>query len=100
MYLNLIFKLLHVSWEAGGEGKFFWSTRKQNIFGEGPNLDILWVFRDEIGSVRTRIVDLMTISVSKVFFNRVFEDFGLSEISAERRGGETFLIEKHQIFSE
>ena len=50
--------------------------------GEGPNLDILWVFRDEIGSVRTRIVDLMTISVSKVFFYRVFEDFGLSEISA------------------
>ena len=48
---------------------------------EGPNLDILWVFRDEIGSVRTRIVDLMTISVSKVFFYRVFEDFGLSEIS-------------------
>ena len=48
--------------------------------GEGPNLDILWVFRDEIGSVRTRIVDLMTISVSKVFFYRVFEDFGLSEL--------------------
>ena len=49
--------------------------------GEGPNLDILWVFRDEIGSVRTRIVDLMTISVSKVFFYGVIEDFGLSEIS-------------------
>ena len=51
------------------------------LWGEGPNLDILWVFRDEIGSVRTRIVDLMTISVSKVFFYGVFEVFGLSEIS-------------------
>ena len=40
----------------------------QDFLGEGPNLDILWVFRDEIGSVRTRIIDLMTISVSKVFF--------------------------------
>ena len=57
-------------------------VEKTGIFlGEGPNLDILWVFRDEIGSVRTRIVDLMTISVSKVFFYRVFEDFGLSKIS-------------------
>ena len=60
----------------------FFGRKKTKIFwGEGPNLDILWVFRDEIGSVRTRIVDLMTISVSKVFFYRVFEDFGLSGLS-------------------
>ena len=59
-------------------------VEKTGIFlCEGPNLDILWVFRDEIGSVRTRIVDLMTVSVSKVFFYRVFEDFGLSEISSK-----------------
>ena len=57
----------------------------QGFLSEGPNLDILWVFRDEVGSVRTRIVDLMTISVSKVFFYRVFEDFGLSEISSKIR---------------
>ena len=55
----------------------------QDFLGEGPNLDILWVLRDEIGSVRTRIIDLMTISVSKVFFYEVFEDFGLSEISSK-----------------
>ena len=52
-----------------------------SFLGEGPNLDILWVFRDEIGSERTRIFDLMTISVSKVSFYEIFEDFGLSEIS-------------------
>ena len=57
----------------------------QDFLSEGPNLDILWVFRDEIGSVRTRIVDLMTISVSKVFFYMVFEDFGLSESSSNNR---------------
>ena len=66
-------------------GEFVWSKKTGNFLGEGPNLDILWVFRDEIGSVRTRIVDLMTISVSKVFFYRVFEDFGLSEISSKNR---------------
>ena len=63
--------------------KFLWSKKTRICLSEGPNLDILWVFRDEIGSVRTRIVDLMTISVSKVFFYRVFEDFGLSEISSK-----------------
>ena len=62
--------------------KFVWLKKTGIFLSEGPNLDILWVFRDEIGSVRTRIVDLMTISVSKVFFYRVFEDFGLSEISS------------------
>ena len=61
--------------------KFFWSKKTGIFLSEGPNLDILWVFRDEVGSVRTRIIDLMTISVSKVFFYRVFEDFGLSEIA-------------------
>ena len=62
---------------------FFWSKNTGILLSEDPNLDILWVFRDEIGSVRTRIVDLMTISVSKVFFYRVFEDFGLSNISSK-----------------
>ena len=65
--------------------KVFWSKKAKIFLSEGPNLDMLWVFRDEIGSVRTRIVDLMTISVSKVFFYRVFEDFGLSEISSKIR---------------
>ena len=60
---------------------FVWSKKTMIFLSEGPNLDILWAFRDEIGSVRTRIVDLMTISVSKVFFYRVFEDFGLSGLS-------------------
>ena len=64
-------------------GEICWSKKNWIFLGEGPNLDILWVFRDEIGSVRTRIVDLMTISVSKVFFYRVFEDFGLSKISSK-----------------
>ena len=62
---------------------FFGRTKTRIFLSEGPNLDILWVFRDEIGSVRTRIVDLMTVSVSKVFFYKVFEDFGLSEISSK-----------------
>ena len=65
--------------------KLFWSKKTGFFLSEGPNLDILWVFRDEVGSVRTRIVDLMTISVSKVFFYRVFEDFGLSQISSINR---------------
>ena len=55
--------------------------KHQDFLSEGPNLDILWVFRDEVGSVRTRVVDLMTISVSKVIFYTVFEDLGLSKIS-------------------
>ena len=54
---------------------------------------MLWVFRDEIGSVRTRIVDLMTISVSKVFFYRVFEDFGLSEISSKNRFLKKYVVD-------
>ena len=58
--------------------------KNRDFSSEGPNLDILWVFRDEVGSVRTRIVDLMMISVSKVFFYMVFEDFGLSEISSKK----------------
>ena len=57
--------------------KLLWSKKTIICLSEGPNLDILWVFRDEIGSVRTRILDLMTISVSKVFVYKVFVDFGL-----------------------
>ena len=64
---------------------FFWSNKTGIFLSEGPNLDILWVFRDEVGSVRTRIIDLMTISASKVFFYTVFEDFELSEISSKNR---------------
>ena len=66
-------------------GGFVLSKKNGFFLGEGPNLDILWVFRDGIGSVRTRIIDLMTISVSKVFFYRVFEDFGLSNISSKNQ---------------
>ena len=50
--------------------KFFWSKQTRIFLSEGPNLDILWVFRDEVGSVRTRIVDLMTVRCQNHFFIR------------------------------
>ena len=72
---------------------FFWSKKTRIFLSEGPNLDILWVFRDEIGSVRTRIVDLMTISVSKKIFYRAFDDFGLSETSSKKLVLKTYFVD-------
>ena len=63
MFLNC---LLFEAVRRGGE--ILWLKKNGKFFGEGPNLDILWVVRDEIGSARTRIDDLMTISVSKYLF--------------------------------
>ena len=88
-----------VSWEAGG-GEFFWSKKTGISLSEGPNLDILWVFRDEIGSVRTRIVDLMKISVSKFIFYRVFVDFGFYGILSKTLfvNEKSFVVKKNQVF--